>query len=215
MVGAVFLAVLAVGPRRAEAAARLAVGKQRGRQLADGLHVEIAERAAAGVGDEARVGIDLRIFVVPQAPQIEQALLLPHDVGGAPGPADWGCAADRGRWRRESSPGNARSSTCREPAQRLLKMPSTLYRVHDLSCHFGHELEVVRAERAGHPQLRDRPVAALLAVARRPRSNRDARRKRPGGRRADRCARSRPCPACGSRPPDRRRGRVSPIHWLR
>ena len=34
-----------------EAAPALSIGKERGRELADGLHVEIAERAAAGVGD--------------------------------------------------------------------------------------------------------------------------------------------------------------------
>ncbi len=53
--GGVFLAVLAVRPGRHEAVACLAIGKQGGREIADGLHVEVAERAAAGVGEEGGV----------------------------------------------------------------------------------------------------------------------------------------------------------------
>ena len=51
-----------------------------------------------------------------------------------------------------------------EPFQRLAKMPSTLYIRHDLADDAGHELEVVRAERAGYPGSRHRPMAVRLAV---------------------------------------------------
>ena len=47
------------------------------------LHVERAGGAAAGVGNDARVGIDLAHLAVPQLPEIEQPLLPPEDVGAA------------------------------------------------------------------------------------------------------------------------------------
>src|SRR5262249_55431811 len=58
---AVFLAVLAIHPRRHKAAPRLAIREERRRQFPDGLHVEIAERPAAGVRNETRVRVDLLI----------------------------------------------------------------------------------------------------------------------------------------------------------
>ncbi len=45
-----------------------------------------------------------------------------------------------------------------------MKIPSTRYATHDLLVHLGHELEVVRAQRAGDPHLRRGPVPALAAV---------------------------------------------------
>src|SRR5258706_462044 len=50
-----FLAVLAVGPGGRYSATGLPVGDQEGRQLADPLHVEGAQSASAGVGDDAPV----------------------------------------------------------------------------------------------------------------------------------------------------------------
>ncbi len=162
--GAVLLAVLAVGPGGHQAAAGLAVGKQRGRQLADGLHVQVAERAAAGVGDVARRGIDLADLGIPQAPQLEQALLVPHDV-----------VAPRGILRV----GGARQV---QAAEGVEIPPAVLAVAHagagpaiaedavhvvegdDLLGHLGHELEIVGTQRAGHPQLRRRPVAPLVAL---------------------------------------------------
>src|ERR1017187_7529309 len=49
--GAELLAALAAGPRRGDAAAPLAIREQDRRALARGLHVEIGQRAAAGVGN--------------------------------------------------------------------------------------------------------------------------------------------------------------------
>ena len=68
---AVLLAVLPVSPHRRQPAARLAVGEQNRRQLADRLHVQIGQRAAAGVGDVASRRIDLANLRVPQPPQFE------------------------------------------------------------------------------------------------------------------------------------------------
>ena len=83
--GAKFLAVLAVGPRRRESAAGLAVGEQRGGELADALHVQRTGRAAARVGDDARVGIDPADLGVPETPEVEEPLLMPEDVGARAG----------------------------------------------------------------------------------------------------------------------------------
>src|SRR5262245_23800035 len=77
---AVFLAVLAVHPGRHKAAPGLAVGEERGRQLSDGLHIEIAERPAAGVGYETGVRVGLFDLRVPEPPEFEQPLLPPHDI---------------------------------------------------------------------------------------------------------------------------------------
>jgi len=74
------LAVLAVCPRRHQAGATLAVGKKCVSQFSDGLHVELAQRAAACVGDIACIGVDVLDSVIPQPPKLEQPLLTPHDV---------------------------------------------------------------------------------------------------------------------------------------
>ena len=112
--GTVLLGVFAVGPGSHQAAARLAVGEEDGGELADGLHVEVAEGAAAAVGDVAGGRIDLADLGVPEAPEFEQALLAPGDVGAARGVLRIvGARQIDGRRRRGSSRGSARSSTCR------------------------------------------------------------------------------------------------------
>ena len=59
---------------------RLPVGKQRRRQIADRLHVQIAQRAAARIGEKRRIRIDLLDLRIPQPPQIEQPLFVPQNV---------------------------------------------------------------------------------------------------------------------------------------
>jgi len=66
-----------------EAAACLTVGEEDGRVFTDVFHIEVAERAAAGVGNEAGRGIDFANLAVPQAPQLEETLLAPLGVGAA------------------------------------------------------------------------------------------------------------------------------------
>ena len=66
--GAVFLAILAVGPRSHEAPTALAVGDHGGREIVDGLHIQIAERSTAGIRDIACAGIDGPNLLVPQTP---------------------------------------------------------------------------------------------------------------------------------------------------
>src|SRR5205085_10089388 len=63
--GAVLLAVLAISPGGHRATAALAVGEQGGGQLANPLHIQAAERAAARVGDVASIGADLADGVIP------------------------------------------------------------------------------------------------------------------------------------------------------
>ena len=78
------------------------------------LHVEFAQRAAAGIRDEARVGIDLADLRVPQAPEFEEALLLPFDIGAARRILRIGGARQvQAGGVAEIRAGNARSSTCR------------------------------------------------------------------------------------------------------
>src|SRR3989442_602408 len=80
-----FLSVFAVGPRRGQTAAGLAVGDERGCELADFRHIERTGRAASGVRDDAGVGIDLANLSVPELPQGEQPLLSPENVSAAGG----------------------------------------------------------------------------------------------------------------------------------
>ena len=160
----VLFAVLAVGPGRGEPAPRLAVGEQRGRQLADGLHVQVAQGAAAGVGDVARRRVDFADFGIPAPPQVEQALLAPEDmvpprrvlrVRGARqvhrvGGAEVGLAV--------LAVAHARS----RPA--VGENAVDLVARHDLARHLGHELEGVGTEAAGDPHLRAGPVTAFAAL---------------------------------------------------
>ena len=89
MVARIFLAVFAIGPREHDTAAGLAIGHQHGREFADCLHVERTERAAAGIRDDAGIGIDLADFGVPQAPEIQAAVAAAREYRrGAPGLAD-------------------------------------------------------------------------------------------------------------------------------
>ena len=114
--GAVFLAVLAVGPWSHDAAPALAIGNHGGRKLGNGLHVEIAQRAAAGIGNVARVRVDRADLLIPQTPKIEETLLPPEDVLLARRILRvQRCAAGQAPWPRGSSAGSARSSTCRCP----------------------------------------------------------------------------------------------------
>src|SRR5207247_11316972 len=78
--GAILLAVFPIGPGDGKAPARLAVGKQRFREVADGLHVERTQGAPSRVGDERSRRVDLADFPVPEPPELEQALLSPEDV---------------------------------------------------------------------------------------------------------------------------------------
>src|SRR5262245_39853244 len=77
---AVFLAVFAIRPGKRQPAPGLAIGEERRRQLSDGLHIEIAERPAAGVRNETRVRVDVFDLSVPESPKFEQPLLPPHGI---------------------------------------------------------------------------------------------------------------------------------------
>src|SRR5207247_11478928 len=77
---AVLLRVLAVRPRRHQAATGLPVGEQRRRQLADRFHVERAQRAAAGVRDEPGARLGRAGLFVPAPPPLEKPLLLPAEI---------------------------------------------------------------------------------------------------------------------------------------
>src|SRR5262245_45191278 len=161
---AVFLAVLAIHPGRHKAAPRLAIREERRRQLPDGLHIEIAERPAAGVRNETRVRVDLFDLRVPESPKFEQPILPPHDIL----PPRFVLLVCR-----------ARQLHARKLLEILLAMLAVAYagtgpaiaeyavnviHAHDLARHLSHELEVVRPEAARHPQCRIGPMFALPAL---------------------------------------------------
>src|SRR5579885_2057785 len=78
--GAIFFAVLAVGPRRRDSVPALPIGKQCRRNLGDRLHVEFAQGAAACVRYVSGVRVDGFDLSVPKTPELEQPLLTPDDV---------------------------------------------------------------------------------------------------------------------------------------
>src|ERR1039457_2220941 len=50
-------------------------------QLADGLHIQLAQSPAAGVGDEPGIRVRAADDAVHHPPELEQALLLPFHIG--------------------------------------------------------------------------------------------------------------------------------------
>ncbi len=158
--GPVLLRVHADGPGRHEPVARLTIGHQHRRPLADLRHVQAAGGAAAGVGNDAGVGVDLAQIRVPEAPQGEEPLLPPLPIlarqsslrVGGPREVETGSGA-------EAVPAvHAVARAGPVPAvdeDAVHPVPG-----HDLPLHLGHELEVVGAQAAGDPHLRRGPVAA-------------------------------------------------------
>ena len=129
----------------------LAIGNHDGRKLGDGFHVEITQRAPAGVGNVARAGVDGADFLVPQTPKIEEALLPPEDVLTARRILRVkGAGQVKPRGIAETLPAMfavahaAARPAVGEDAVRLVE-------AHDLFMHCSHELEVVRTESTGFP----------------------------------------------------------------
>ena len=124
--GAIFLAVFAIGPRKSDTAAGLAIGHQHRRQFADLPHVKRTKRAAAGIRDDAGIRIDLADLGVPQAPERPAAVADARGYRrGAAGSCGFGV---RGR----SNPVAALKLLAQcsqkhwpEPSQRLMKIPLT------------------------------------------------------------------------------------------
>ena len=162
--GAELLPALPVRPGHRDAASRLMIGDEHRRELADAHHVERAAGAAAHVRDDARVGAHRAHRVVPRAPEREEPILPPEDVR----------VASRilrivGARQLEAGRGaEVRPTVHAEALPRAVppvdEDPVGPVARRDLALHRGHELEVVRAERAGDPHLRRRPVPARRAV---------------------------------------------------
>ncbi len=162
--GPVLLGVHADGPGRHEPVARLTVGHEHRRQLADALHVEPAGGAAPGVGDDAGVGVDLADLRVPEAPQGEEPFLPPLPI----------VALRRVLWLRGPREIATGGGVEAGPAMLAVAHAGTVPAVdeeavhavagHDLPLHLGHELEVVGPQAAGDPHLRRGPVAPGFAV---------------------------------------------------
>jgi len=143
----------------------LAVGHERGREFADFFHVKGTGRAAAGVGNDAGIGIDRTHGGVPMLPQIEEALLPPENVGATRGVL--GIVRAR---KIETGSGLeifdamfAKTLAGAVPA--IDENAVHVVARHDFFFHVGHEFEVVRAEAARHPHFRRSPMAALFAVS--------------------------------------------------
>src|SRR6266516_3314075 len=159
-----FLSVFAVGPRRGKTAAGLTVGDERGGELADFRHVERTGRAASGVRDDAGVGIDLANLAVPELPQVEQPLLSPEQVSAAGGVLRIAGA------RQVVTRGGLKILQAVFAVTHAGAVPAidenAVHSVarHDFLLHFGHELEVVRTQAAGDPQLWRGPMTPLVTV---------------------------------------------------
>ena len=162
--GAKFLAVFSIGPRRHDAAPGLAVGYQHGSQFANGFHVQRTQRAAAGVRDDAGIGIDLAHRAVPNPPEIEEPLLPPEEVGAA------GRVLEIAGSRQIEAGGFLEilaamfAITLAGPVPAIDKNAVHTVARHDLLLDCGHELKIVRTQRARHPHLRRRPMAARPAL---------------------------------------------------
>ena len=175
---------------RHQAAPRLAVGHQRRGQLADPLHVERTGRAAAGVGNDAGVGIDLAHLGIPEPPQIKQPLLPPENVS-APRrvlrivgrAADRDPVASRKFFAAMLAVAHARAvpAVDENPVHPVAR--------HDLLLHLGHEFEVVRARARTSPTSPATPSAGAGCPRRPRRSNPGAPPARRRRWRADRCGR--------------------------
>src|SRR5437773_4016527 len=159
-----FLSVLAIGPRSGETAAGLAVGDERGRELADFRHVERTGRATSGVRDDAGVGIDLANLAVPELPQVEQPLLSPENISAAGGVQRIAGA------RQVVTRGDLKILQAVLAVTHAGAVPTidenAVHSVarHDFLLHFGHELAVVRTQGAGNPHLWRGPVTTPVAI---------------------------------------------------
>src|SRR5215471_12398615 len=77
----VFLCILSVQPGSGQTSSGLTICSQQGRQLTDLPHVERTQSAAASVGHDTSIRIDLAHLAVPKLPEIKQALLPPFHIG--------------------------------------------------------------------------------------------------------------------------------------
>src|SRR5262249_42421650 len=127
-------------------------------------HVEVRERSSAGIRDEPRLWVRLPDLAVPEAPELEQALFAPEDIGAARRVLRVVRARqiEAGRGLEARLAVVAVAGPVPRPA--VAEDAVDLVARHDLARDFGHELEVVGAERAGHPPVRSGPVASLPAL---------------------------------------------------
>jgi hypothetical protein len=149
--GTVLLGVHPDGPGGHEAAARLAIGRHHRREVADPLHVQAARGSAARVGNDAGVGVDLAHLRVPEAPQLEEPVLLPPRMRPSR-------RVLRIRAAREVEAGGRAEGrlAVRAVAHAGAGPAIAEDRVHlvprdDLARDLSHEVEIIRAERAGDP----------------------------------------------------------------
>ena len=157
-----FLRSPPVVPRRRQAAPRLVVGELDRRQLAGRLEIGRAVR------DEARTGVGGAHRRVPLLPELGEPRLAPLEEL-APYWIARVAGARQGRAGRRLEVLLAVNAV----AVAALRRPAVgedavnLVLRHDLAMDAVHEVEVVRPERAGHPEIGIRPVPQRRAVARR------------------------------------------------
>src|SRR6266849_1811948 len=155
---AVFLRVLAVRPERRQSLSRLTVREKDVRQFANRLHIQRAECAATTICDESRVRCDGADLAVPELPQLKQAPLVPGEIRPARR------IARIVRARQYQSSGRLEVALAvlavAHPRSRPPVAEDSVNGVpgRDLAVDLGHELEVVRTQRARHPELGRCPV---------------------------------------------------------
>ncbi len=160
----VLLGVLAAGPRRLDPLPRLAVGEEQWHAVTQPFHVKRAERAAARVRNVAGIRTHVANRRVPEVRELEEPRLAPLDVGA---PARIGeLLAPWQRQSRRVAEGNLTSFAVADAVARppVTEDAMDVVAADDLPVHLGHELKVVRPERAGHPSVRHRPVPAVIPL---------------------------------------------------
>ncbi len=140
------------------------VREKSGGKLADLIHVEVAQRPAAGVGNVAGAGIELADLVIPQAPEFEQALLPPPVVGAPRGVLRVVAARQIETRGGPEVPLAVLAVTHAGAGPSVAEDPVHLVQGNDLLGDLGHELEIVWTEGASHPEVRVGPVPSFLAI---------------------------------------------------
>ncbi len=151
-------------PTAGDAASSTASSASIEASCADLPHVQRTERAAARVRDDAGIRIDLADPGVPQAPEFQQPLLAPENVGAAGRVLRIRCSRKIVTGGRPEILRAMFAVTLARAVPTVDENPIHAVARHEFLFHFGHELEIVRTQPAGDPHLWRRPMTAGFSV---------------------------------------------------